>query len=141
MVQGELKMTKSMGLLVALLVTPFSLAFANPVHCEYRPPQDGDTTLSYPVRGKPSPDSYAYLVKKDVMGDGKTLVFYPIYSKSWLLTAGQLREVVSKDHFNVIGDSDHQPKITVIRNPADAKDFKTFKEIYPDPATENVCET
>lgn len=112
----------------AIVVIMFSFqAVATPT-CRFHPAIDGDASISENIKGHPAQDSYTYLVKRDLFGDGTNYVIYPVYSKDWLLTAGRLRELVARDKANVIGDLDVPIRITVVQSPKDANDFKPIED-------------
>jgi hypothetical protein len=95
--------------------------------CRLHAPIDGDASISENIKGHATDDTYSYLVKRDLFGDGTNFVVYPVYSKDWLLTAGRLRELVARDKANVIGNLDVPVTITVVQSPKDIKDFKPME--------------
>jgi hypothetical protein len=119
---------KKLFLIASFLLSAATSLDALAASCRFYPPIDGDNSVTENVKGHPGTDSYAYLVKRDLFGDGTNFVVYPIYSKNWLLTSGRLREIVARDHANVIGSMDVPIKIAVIQSPKDANDFKAADE-------------
>jgi len=111
--------------IIAEIMFSFS-AIAAPT-CRFHPAIDGDASISENIKGHPAQDSYTYLVKRDLFGDGTNYVVYPVYSKDWLLTAGRLRELVARDRANVIGALEIPVKITVVQSPKNAHDFKPIE--------------